>query len=68
MPDIDAWAAGLRAIAGPRAPEPVARTLQWQIVDAVESSRGRRLLIVELDDQTDRQVAEALDVLGVRVS
>jgi hypothetical protein len=59
----DDWAAAMRLAARLDAPtEP--RRLSWQIVSGGESLTGRRLLIVELAEQTDTQIAAALDALA----
>lgn len=62
-PASDDWAAAMRLAAQLDVPSDD-RPLSWQIVTAGDSLSGRRLLVVELDGQTDTQLADAIRVLA----
>lgn len=62
-PASDNWAAAMRLAARLDVPSDD-RPLSWQIVTGGDSLSGRRLLVVELDGQTDAQIAGAIRVLA----
>jgi hypothetical protein len=73
---IDDWAATMQALAEgeePELPAPEWYTLEtptggldWTLVRAGDSASGKRLLVVELDDDAEARVLDALEVLAGR--